>query len=131
MMRQRPAEIPLTRAPTVIPHNAINIFKDGSKTGGRVGAAAVIIKVDTVLHQYKYKLHGRCSNNQAEHVAIQRAQEQIRNLLLSEGTGEIVVVNTGSKVTLDTVEYKQTLQTNREYKEGNKEAGGPKMVSAL
>ena len=52
-----PAEIPLIRAPTEIPHNAVTIFTDGSKIGVKVGAAAVIIKDDTVLHQFKYKLH--------------------------------------------------------------------------
>jgi hypothetical protein len=38
-----PAEIPLIRAPTKIPHSVINIFTDGSKTGRKVRAAAVII----------------------------------------------------------------------------------------
>jgi len=75
-----PAEIPLIRAPTEIPHNAVTIFTDGSKIGVKVGAAAVIIKDDTVLHQSKYKLHERCSNNQAEQVAILKAMEQIQNL---------------------------------------------------
>ena len=51
-----------------------------SKTGGKVGAAAVIINDDTVLHQSTFKLHDRCSNNQAEQVAILRALEQIQNL---------------------------------------------------
>ena len=48
-----PAEIPLIRAPTDIPLNVINIFTDGSKIGGKVEAAAVIIKDDIVLHQSK------------------------------------------------------------------------------
>ena len=46
-----PAEIPLIRAPTEMPHNVINIFTDGNKIGGKVGAAAGIIKDDIVLHQ--------------------------------------------------------------------------------
>ena len=77
-----PAEIPLIRAPTEIPHNVINtsIFTDGSKIGGKVGAAAVIIKNDIILHQSTFKLHERCSNNQAEQVAILRALEKIQNL---------------------------------------------------
>jgi len=99
-----PAEIPLIRAPTEIPHNVITIFTDGSKTGGKVGAAAVIIKDDIILHQSKYTLHERCSNNQAEQVTILRALEQIQNLQLAEDAEKIVVVNTDSKVTLDTLQ---------------------------
>jgi len=98
-----PAEIPLIRARTEIPHNVINIFMDGSIIGGKVGAAAVIIKDDIILHQSKYKLHERCSNNQAEHVAILRAPEQIQNSQIAEDAEKIVVVNTDSKVTLDTL----------------------------
>jgi len=40
-----PAEIPPIRAPTDMPHNVINIFTDGSKIGGKVGASAVIIRM--------------------------------------------------------------------------------------
>ena len=72
-----PTEIPLIRAPTEILHNVINIFTGGSKMGGKVRAAAVIIKDDIVLHQSTFKLYERCSNNQAEQVAILRALEQI------------------------------------------------------
>ena len=97
-------EIPLIRAPTEIPHNVINIFTDGSKIGGKVGAAAVIIKDDMVLHQSTFKLHKRCSNNQAEQVAILRALEQIHHLQLTEDAEKIAVVNTDSKVTLDTLQ---------------------------
>jgi len=70
-----PAEIQPIRAPTEIRHNVINIFTGGSKIGGKVGAAAVIIKDDMVLHQSTYKLHEGCSNNKAEQVAILRALE--------------------------------------------------------
>jgi hypothetical protein len=79
-----PAEIPLIRAPTAILHNVINIFTDGSKIGGKVGAAAVMIKDDIVLHQSKFKLHERCSNNQAEQVAILKVLEQIQILPLTK-----------------------------------------------
>jgi len=100
----QPAEIPLIRVPTEIPRNVINIFKDGSKIGGKVRAAAVIIKDDIALHQAKYNTHERCSNNQAEQVAILRALEQIQNLQLAEGAEKIAVVNTDSKVTVDTLQ---------------------------
>jgi len=99
-----PAELPLIRAPTEISHNVINIFTDGSKIGGKLGAAAVIIKDNILLHLSKYKLHERCSNNQAERVAILKALEQIQNLQLPEDTEQIIVVNTDSKVTIETLQ---------------------------
>jgi ribonuclease HI len=76
---------------------------DGSKSGEKVRAAAVIIKDDIVLHQSKYILHERCSNNQAEQVAILRALQQLQNLQLADDAEKIAVVNTDSKVTLDTL----------------------------
>jgi len=91
-----PAEIPLTRVPTEITHNAITIFTDGSKIGGKVGTASVIIKDEILLHHSKYKLHERCSNNQAEQVAILKVLEQIQNLQLPEGAEKIVVVKTNT-----------------------------------
>jgi ribonuclease HI len=99
-----PAEIPLIREPTEIPHNVINIFTDSSKIG-KVGAAAVIIKNDKIIHQSKFGLHERCSNNQAEQVAVLKALEQIQNLQLKDYE-KTAVVNTDSKVTLDTLKNK-------------------------
>ena len=84
-----PAEIPLIRKPTEIPHNVINIFTDGSKIGGKFGAAAVIIKDDKIIHQSKFRLHESCSNNQAEQVAVLKALEQIQNLQLKEDEEKI------------------------------------------
>ena len=72
-----PMDLPPVRAPIEIPHNVISIFTDGNKIRGKVGAAAVIIKDDIVLHQSEFKLHKSCSNNQSEQVAILRALEQI------------------------------------------------------
>jgi len=99
-----PLEIPLIRAPTEIPNNVINILTDRRKIGGKAGAAAVIIKDDIVLHQSKYRLHERWSNNQAEQVTILKALEQIKNLKLTEDAEKIVVVSTDSKITLDTLQ---------------------------
>ena len=110
-----PAEIPLVRAPAEIPHNVINIFTDSSKIGGKVGAAAVIIKDNIVLHQSKYRLHERCSYNQAEQVAILKALEQIQNLQLAEYAEKTVVVNSDSTVTLGTLQNRNkhyTLEGN-------------------
>jgi len=98
------AEIPLIRAPTEIPHNVINVFTDGSKSGGKFGGAVVIIKDDIILHQSTFKLHEGCSNNQAEQVAVQRSLERIQNLQLTEDAEKTAVVNRDSKVTPDTLQ---------------------------
>jgi len=98
-----PAEIPPIGAPTEIQHNVINIFTDGSKFGGKVGAA-VIIKDDIVLHQSTDKLRDRWANSEAEKVAVLRALEEIPNLQLAEDAEKMAVVNTDSKVTLGTLQ---------------------------
>ena len=93
-----------THTHTQIYCTIINIFTDGSKIGRNVGAAAVIIKDDIVLHQSKFKLHKKCSNNQAKQVAILRSLEKIQNLPLTEDAEKTAVVNTDSKVILDALQ---------------------------
>ena len=48
----------------------VEIYTDGSKTGEMVGAAAAIFQQGTLIRQLKYRLNGKCSNNQAEQIAI-------------------------------------------------------------
>ena len=106
-----PTEVPLIRETSETLHNVINIFTDGSKIGGKVGAAVVIIKDDTITHQYKFLLHERCSNNQAEQVAVLTALEQIQSLTLEENEVKIAVVKTDYRVTLDTLKYRNIHST--------------------
>jgi hypothetical protein len=46
------------------------VYTDGSKIGDNVGAAGIIFVNGKMVHQLKFKLHGHCSNNQAEQIAI-------------------------------------------------------------
>jgi ribonuclease HI len=46
------------------------VYTDGSKTGDSVGAAGIIYVNGKLVHQLKFKLHGHCTNNQAEQIAI-------------------------------------------------------------
>ena len=64
---------------------------------------------DKIFHQSKFRLHERCSNNQAEQVAILKELEQIQSLQLKEDDEKIAVVNTDSKVTLDTLKNRNKL----------------------
>jgi len=44
----------------------VEVYTDGSKIGDSVGAAGVVFVNGRLVHQLKFKLHGQCSNNQAE-----------------------------------------------------------------
>jgi len=53
-------------------HN-IHVCTDGSKSENGVGSGIAIFKDSKLIDTKKYKLNGRCSNNQAEQVAILKA----------------------------------------------------------
>jgi hypothetical protein len=61
-------------------NSKIQIFTDGSKTEQGVGAGIAIYMSGTHPNSLKYKLDGKCTNNQAEQLAILRSLEYIQNL---------------------------------------------------
>jgi hypothetical protein len=58
----------------------IQIFTDGSKSEYGVGAGISIFIQNELVHQLRYTLHNRCSNNQAEQLAIVKPLEKIGKL---------------------------------------------------
>ena len=56
------------------------------------------------IDKIKYRLNGRCSNNQAEQLAILKALENIQNLDTNEKT---VQVFTDSRITLDALKNRK------------------------
>jgi len=56
------------------------VYTDGSKIGDNVGAAGIIFVNGKLVHQLKFKLHGHCSNNQAEQIAILKVLEKLEEL---------------------------------------------------
>jgi len=52
-------------------HN-IYVYTDGSKSVQGVGFEIAIFKDSKLIDTKKYKLYGRCSNNQAEQLAIRK-----------------------------------------------------------
>jgi len=48
----------------------VEVYTDGSKIRDSFGAAGVIFVNGNLVHQLKIKLHGHCSNNQAEQIGI-------------------------------------------------------------
>lgn len=79
----------------------IEIFTDGSKLQGMVGAAAVIIKNGQILHTLKAKLSNHCSNNQAEQIGILKALQAISSIDQTSTEERLAAVYTDSQATLD------------------------------
>jgi len=75
----------------------IQAYTDGSKSNLVVGAGVVIFLDNNIIKTMQYRLNERCSNNQAEQMAILKALEYIQNM---ESDEKIVLVHTDSKITL-------------------------------
>ena len=58
-------------------HN-IYVYTDGSKSEQGVGSGIAIFKDSKLIDTKKYKLNGRCSNNQAEQLAIRKTLENLQ-----------------------------------------------------
>ena len=66
--------------------STILIFTDGSKSEQGVGAGIVIYKSGNLINSLKYRLNKRCTNNQAEQLAIVRALEFTENIKTEDKT---------------------------------------------
>jgi len=59
---------------------SIQIYTDGSKQEHGVGSAAVIFKGSEMIAKLQFKLDNKCSNNQAEQLAILKALEKLEGM---------------------------------------------------
>jgi ribonuclease HI len=78
----------------------IQIFTDRSKSELGVGAGIAIFRLGNHLKSLQYRLNKRCTNNQAEQLAILRALEYIENIQTEDKTATIY---TDSQMTLDSL----------------------------
>lgn len=95
-----PAESPHIKETEEDADYAIKIYTDGSKTRENVGAAAVIFQNNTLIRQLKYRLDGKCSNNQAEQLAILKALQELHNISDIPNEEKTAAIYSDSKVTL-------------------------------
>jgi len=79
----------------------IEIYTDGSKAVGTVGAGVAIYRNKQLTVQRRYKLRGYCSNSQAVQTAILKALEQLQEM--ETPTGGRAAIYTDSKVILDSL----------------------------
>jgi len=80
--------------------STIQIFTDGSKSEQGVGTGVSIFRSGNHIKSLKYRLNKRCTNNQAEQLAIVRALEYTENLQTEDKTATIY---TDSRMTLDSL----------------------------
>jgi len=73
-----------------------------------------------LVHQLRYTLHNRCSNNQAEQLAIVTALETIEKSHINDNIPRTVIVNTDIRITLQSFKNtKSQLPHRRNQEESN------------
>ena len=77
------------------------MYTDGGKNPSGVGAGIAIFKNKHLMLQLRYKMAERCSNNQAEQLAIDKALEKIKDLSHLQDNQRTAAIHTDSKITLD------------------------------
>jgi hypothetical protein len=77
---------------------ATQIYTDGSKIGGKVGARVAIYTDKTLVRKCRYKLQDCCSNNHAEQIVILKSLALLPTL--EDHNTRTVAIYADSKVTL-------------------------------
>ena len=84
--------------------HTLHVYTDGSKGEHGVGSGIAIFTDSNIADMKKYGLNGRCSNNQAEQLAILKALENIQYMETNERT---VIVPTDSRITLESLKNRK------------------------
>ena len=79
-------------------------YTDGSESYLGVGAGGIIFLDNHNIKTMQYRLKEQCTNNQAEQMAFLKALECIQNM---ESDEKILLVHTGSKITLQLLQNKK------------------------
>ena len=80
--------------------SSIQIFMDGSKSEHGVGAGFAILNPGYPTLTKKFRLHNRCTNNQAEQLVILKSLEHAMTIQIDDKTA---TVYTDSQMTLDSL----------------------------
>jgi len=81
----------------------IQAYTDRSKGEQGVGSGAAIFIGTKIAIQIKFKLDNRCSNNQAEQLAIIKGLEAIDTISTEESSPRTATVYTDSRLTIDSL----------------------------
>lgn len=78
------------------------VYTDGSRSENGVGSGVAIFRNHILIRTMKYRLHNRCSNNQAEQIAILKALETIPEGTNGKEQGAVAIY-TDSQITIDSL----------------------------
>jgi ribonuclease HI len=81
----------------------IQIYTDGSKNEQGVRAGVAVFSGKELITKLKYKLDNRCSNNQAEQLAIAKALEALETTGIEENSSHTAAVIMDSSICLDSI----------------------------
>jgi hypothetical protein len=84
-------------------HN-VHVYTDSSKSEHGVGSGIAIFTDSNITNTKKYRLNGRCSNNQTEQLAILKALENIQYLETKDIT---VLISTDSRIILESLKNRK------------------------
>jgi hypothetical protein len=95
---QHPAEASISSTEEKEEKDTIQIYPDGSKTDKGVGSGIAIFESGTYIKSIQRRLHEKCTNNQAEQLAILTALQFKES---TQRTDKNITIYTDSKITLD------------------------------
>jgi ribonuclease HI len=81
----------------------IEVYTDGSKSANGVCYGIAIFIDKQLTFQLKYELAEKCSNSQAEQVAIVKALEKMKDLQKLQGNQRSLAGHTDSRISLDAI----------------------------
>ena len=84
-------------------HYTLEVYTDGSKTEKGVGSGVAIFDDGSLTHQLRYKLAEKCSNNQAEQLAIVKTLTKLRSMQTAQGRRQTTAIYTDSRITLEAI----------------------------
>jgi len=95
---KHPAESIIRPSEGIEEDSPLQIYTDGSKTEKGVGSGIAIYSYEQNIRSLQYKLHTKCTKNQAEQLAILKALEFIDN---TQNTDKKATIYTDSRTTID------------------------------
>jgi len=99
-----PAEVGTIHEVVGNEETSIQVYTDGSKQEQGVGSGAVLFKGSEMIAKLQFKLANRCSNNQAEQLAILKALEKLEVLNRQSINPLSTTIFTDSRITLNSLQ---------------------------